>query len=90
MRDAPDNENKYANAFVHEREEMDLKRAIVLSALIAAMTVNAAGASAAGWIIAATTDYETGNTAVLNTETGVFNGNALGHSDQDITVVAYG
>ena len=40
----------------------------------------------AGQIVIATSDYESGNTAVFDTETGTFIPDALGQDDQDIIV----
>lgn len=54
--------------------------------LIASFFLLSQTAANAGQIVAATSDYETGNTAVYDTKTGVLNGNALGHADQDIIV----
>ena len=44
----------------------------------------------AGQVVVATSDYETGNTAVYNSVTGGFAPNVLGHADHDVAVVTDG
>ena len=52
--------------------------------IVFAGTVSIAAPAMAGTIIATTSDYETGNTAVFRTGNGAFSPNALGHADQDV------
>ena len=47
-------------------------------------------AAVAGLIVATTTDFGSGNTALYDTATGQFDPNALGHADQDVIVVTDG
>lgn len=66
------------------RIKKDLHVNKVLSfVLVMACTANVA---VAGRIVATTSDYESGNTAVYDTETGVFIAAAFGQSDQDAIV----
>lgn len=62
-----------------------MKRTLLM---LAAMLV--AANAAADRLIIATSDYETANTAVYDTESGVMQADVLGHADQDIHVVADG
>jgi hypothetical protein len=47
-------------------------------------------AASAGMIVATTTDFMSGNTTLYDTDSGKFVPNALGHADQDVTVVTDG
>lgn len=64
------------------REESHVKR-VLYCLMVFSFAANVAFA---GEIVVTTSDYESANTAVYNTETGAFVAGALGQSDQDVVV----
>jgi len=54
--------------------------------LLFVLLVSGIGVAHGGWIVATTSDYTTGNTALYDVTTGDFLPNLLGHDDQDVVV----